>query len=183
MRPGFLLLALALLGSGCANRVTPAVSRGADGEVNYAVQPPQGEGRAILGEGQSARGGRPHDEAVVLPVYPSAWLARRLPEVRAEALVVIDGEGLPQRVEVDRRALGAQCGECAADFAASVESALGRWRFAPLEVSDWIDGPDEDGDGEPDSVRRGSVGSRPYSLRIAFRFGWREGRPVVDHSP
>ena len=145
--------------------------------------PPQGEGHATLGPGQAASGGKPHEESVRLPDYPPAWLAQRLAEVRAEALVIIDGKGLPERIEVDHAALSAQCGACAADFAASVQAAVRQWRFAPLEVSDWIDGPDEDGDGEPDTVLRGSAGTRPYSLRLAFRFGWREGRPEVDHSP
>ena len=145
--------------------------------------PPQGEGRTDLRPGQAASGGKPYDDAVVVPDYPSAWLSRRLPDVRAEALVVINEQGAPQHIDVDEAALAAQCGACAGDFAASVRAALQQWRFAPLEITDWIDGPDDDGDGEPDSVRRGSVGGRPYSLRLAFRFGWREGRPVVDHSP
>ena len=177
-----LFVALALLSIGCASRA-PRPAAGTDGDVDYAVLPPQGEGHTALRLGQAAIGGKPHDDAVVLPAYPPAWLSQRLPEVRAEALVVIDEQGAPRQIEVDHAALAGQCGTCADDFAASVRVALQQWRFAPLEITDWIDGPDDDGDGEPDSVRRGSVGSRPYSLRLAFRFGWREGRPVVDHSP
>jgi hypothetical protein len=176
------IVAMVLVSIGCAQRQPPARAA-AEAAVDYQLLPAGGEGRAVLQPGEAASGGAPDTASVVLPDYPPAWLPARLPDLRVAALVVVDGDGLPARISVDQAPLQQACGACAADFAASVERALGRWRFTPLAISTWVDGPDEDGDGEPDSVRRGSAGTRPYSLRIAFRFGWREGRAVVDHSP
>lgn len=179
---GVALCAAAL--GGCATRPAPlSAPHQAAGEVDYRLLAPAGEGRHDMARGQAAAGGKPLDGAMVLPDYPADWLERRLPAITVSALVVVDGTGRPSRIEVDEATLRSQCGDCAAAFATAVAEALQRWRFAPLEVSDWIDGPDEDGDGEPDSVTRGVVEARPYSLRLQFEFSLREGEAVVRRTP
>ncbi len=176
-----LLLSLA---TACAIRTpVPQAPDAASGDVAYRVVPPASEGRHSVARGQAVSGGKPIDEQVVLPRYPEAWLARQLDPVTVDALVVVDEAGGADRVDVDLAALAAQCAGCAGDFAAAVRDALAQWRFAPLEIADWIDGPDEDGDGEPDSVTRGVVGRRPYSLRLQFDFRVRDGRGEVTRLP
>ncbi len=174
-------LALGLV-AGCAVRTPqpPQPPPAASGDVAYRVVPPASEGRHTVARGQAVSGGKPMDGQVVLPRYPEGWLGRRLDAVTVDALVVVDESGGADRVDVDADALTVQCGDCADAFAQAVRDAVKQWRFAPLEIADWIDGPDEDGDGEPDSVTRGVVGRRPYSLRLQFMFVVREGRGEVE---
>jgi len=159
--------------------VQPEVS----GEVGYRVLLPKAEGQHSFERGQGASGGTPIDGNTVMPVYPVDWLPRGLPTLQVDALVVVDTQGHPERVDIDSAALSARCDRCAPAFATAVSDALKQWRFAPLQIAGWIDGPDEDGDGEPDSVTRGVVESRPYSLRLQFSFAVRDGRAVVERLP
>lgn len=175
------LLASALLLAACA--ATPPPAPAPEGEVGYQVVPPQSEGQHRIARGQAVRGGAVHEGSVVLPHYPAHWLARRLDALTLDALVVVDEDGLPGRIDTDASALAERCGDCAQAFVDSIEAALRQWTFAPLEITDWIDGPDEDGDGEPDSVHRGTLERRPYSLRLRFTFSVRDGEGVVTGGP
>ena len=176
---GALAIALA---AGCAvpPPKPPQPAPAAGGDVVYRVVPPAGDGRRSVARGQGAGGGKPLDERLVLPRYPADWIERRLDALTVDALVVVNESGEADRVDVDVEALAAQCADCVEAFAQSVREAVQQWRFAPLEIADWIDGSDEDGDGEPDSVTRGVVGRRPYSLRLQFMFVVREGRGEVE---
>ncbi len=183
---GFARLSLSLLLIGllaaCATRsVGPEVSPA--GDVGYKVVPPQTEGARRLDRGQSASGGAPFAGSIVLPSYPERWLSERLAPLVIEALVVIDEAGKPERVDLDDSELRLVCADCATDFAASVRAALMQWTFAPLQIADWVDGPDDDGDGEPDTVARGIVAAKPYSLRFQFTFSVRDGAGVVTQMP
>ncbi len=177
-----LILAVSTLLAACATRTPtePVEAAGPEGDVAVRLLPPATEGSHSVQRGQAASGGAPIAEALILPDYPHAWLSRRLAPLTADALVVVDEQGRPARVEVDRDSLHAQCGECSDEFAAAVDTALRRWQFAPLEIADWVDGPDEDGDGEADSVTRSVVERRAYSLRMRFSFAVRDGRAVVE---
>lgn len=178
---GSVLAALAcVLLSACASKPLAEPVAAPEGEVGFRVLAPESEGRHEVLRGQAASGGKLLDQSVVLPDYPPDWLPRRLPAVIADALVVVDTQGRAERVEVDQAALRGQCDDCAEAFALSVEQAVLQWTFAPLEIADWIDGPDEDGDGVPDSVVRSVVATRPYSLRLRFSFFVRDGRGVVE---
>lgn len=178
---GLIVIAAGL--AGCSARTMREPPAEPSGAVDYQLLAPADEGRHAFSRGQAASGGAPLDSQAVLPEYPPDWLVRRLPSIAADALVVVDEAGQPARIEVDGEALRSQCGDCSAAFSGAVEAALRRWRFAPLEVADWIDGPDEDGDGEPDSVQRAVVATRPYSLRLRFAFSVRDGEAFVSRLP
>lgn len=136
------------------------------------------EGARSLQPGQSARGGVPVPGRSRLPGYPSVWIDRAPERVVVDALVMVDAQGSASIGAL--RADAAGCGEdCAQAFIDVVRTVLPEWEFLPLEVMDWIDGPDEDADGEPDSVDRGVVASLPYSLRLRFAFERRDGVPSV----
>ncbi|MCK7592099.1 hypothetical protein [Pseudomarimonas salicorniae] len=157
-----------------------------DGTVAVETIPAGSEGRLALRQGQTARGGLPDPEHARLPDYPAIWLAQRLDEVRVEASLEIDDEGAPGMARVEVPDAPAGCAEdCRTAFAEAARRALSGWRFAPLEVLDWVDGPDTDGDGEPDTVARAVVAVHPYTLRFRFRFTQVDGRPRVglDKSP
>jgi hypothetical protein len=178
----------AIVLAGCATRPpsgteSAATEPGMQGEVGFRLIQPAAEGRHQVARGQAASGGAPVDGDTLLPNYPRDWLARGLPPLRVDARVVVDAQGNPSRVDVDSAPLSALCDACAPAFAAAVADALRQWRFAPLQIADWIDGPDEDGDGEPDSVTRGIVEARPYSLRLQFSFAVRDGEAVVERLP
>lgn len=57
---------------------------------------------------------------------------------------------------------------CAEAFPGAVAAAHAQRRCIPLQGLDWIDGPDQDGDGESDSVDRGLVEVRSFSRRRRF---------------
>jgi len=181
-----MLVAAAVMTTSCAVRgpAVPAPDRaGLNSEVDYRILQPAEEGEHALRGGQSASpagvavGERP------LPAYPSGWIDRGLPPLSVDVLVVVDTRGRASEVQVDAEALRSLCGSCAEDFAAPVHSAVSTWAFMPLEIADWVDGPDEDGDGEPDSVVREVVEVRPYSLRLRFFFSVHEGIGRVEQTP
>lgn len=130
-----------------------------------------------LQPGQSARGGHA-DGTAPLPVYPAEWIERPPDQTTVDALLVIDPQGTASVRDIT--ATADNCADaCLEAFRAAVSAALQQWRFLPLEVLDWIDGVDEDGDGEPDSVERGVVDALPYSLRLRFAFERNQGAPQV----
>lgn len=162
-----------------ADRSTPPAT--ARGEVGVQLEAPQAEGEHRLDRGQSAARADRFDQP--LPVYPPAWLGQELGVQGVLAWVSIDAEGQLTGLDFPTAAQAIDCGACAADFIAATRVALQGWQFAPLEVSDWVDGPDEDGDGEADSVQRAVVERRPYSLRLRFHFSQSGGRGLVEAGP
>lgn len=177
-----LVLALAGLLGACATRPPPVADppRAARVEVEWLA--PGVEGSMQLSPGQGVRGGAAEQDSLAVPDYPAQRLADRLGPVRIAAHVVIDTAGRVARATLQPES-GPDCDAgCQLDFERAVEVALPAWRFEPLELLDWIDGPDEDGDGEPDSVQRGVVEVRPYSLRLRIDFVQVDGRPRVELS-
>lgn len=142
---------------------------------------PAGEGAHRLQPGQSARGGQPDPDSAVLPSYPSEWIARELGEVWVDARVVVDDEGIAASPELLVATTGCK-DDCATAFVEATRRALRSWRFEPLEIIGWIDGPDADGDGEPDTVQRGVLQRLPYTRRLRFAFSIKDGQPEVGVS-
>ncbi len=171
-----------LLSSGCATRPAP-VDRPAStlsGEVSYRAELPGGEGRHELAAGQSIASPPDPLPDNPLPAYPGALIDRELPPFEIGALVSIDTDGRVFALDVGDPQPPLLCADCPDAFRGSLRDALQQWRFQPLQIAGWIDGPDEDGDGEADSVLRGIVETRPYSLRLRFRFEVRDGQASVS---
>lgn len=158
-------------------RVSPATA------VSVQQELPQSEGRHRLQSGQAVAQppGPLPDQA--LPVYPSAWIERELAGIDVLARVSVDTAGRPVDLQVEIAPESSCMDECAGDFRASVERALRDWRFVPMQVTGWVDGPDADGDGSADTVTRAVVEQRPYSLRLRFHFELRDGVASVSTPP
>ena len=169
------LACLALLLAACANQTRNLRPEAA---VGIELLPPEDEGITQLKPGESTDGQAGTAEHLPLPEPPARWLDAMQPPLRLPLLVVVDAEGQVSELSVDSREARARCAECAADFAALIQHVSPQWRFQPLEISNWLD-VDEDGDGEFDSVRRGVVERRPYSLRLALTFSLVDGRAQV----
>lgn len=174
-------VALLLLGA-CATRpVQEATPPSRQGDVAYRIEPAGTEGVRQLKLGESATPPAFYDREQPMPEYPAGLLVEGLPEVSVLALLSIDERGelaSTQFPESAREGI-AGCPGCLAEFQRAITDAVAGWTFGKLEVSGWIDGPDSNGDGEPDSVKRGVLGSRPYSLRLRFDFIQTDGRGVV----
>ena len=153
----------------------------ADPQVAVSLLAPAGEGRMQLGPGESARGGRPDPQRMPMPTYPPAWIERDPGPVEVSARVIVDSLGRLEPPQL--AAAGPSCIDaCVEAISTATAEALTRWNFEPLEILGWVDGPDADGDGQPDTVRRGVVDSRPYTLRLRFDFSLVEGQPRVGLS-
>jgi len=183
LRGGFAAaLAAVLTMAGCASqqRVRQAVET-RQGAVGMQVDAPGDEGAHRLNAGESARPPAFFERDQPLPVYPADQLARSLGPVTVPVLLSIDEQGHLSDVSFAGDTAPTQ--DCAAScierFRAAVRGALAEWSFGPLEVLGFVDGPDEDGDGEADSVRRAVVATRAYSLRLRFTFELKEGRGIV----
>ena len=150
--------------------------------MGIELLPPEDEGSTQLQPGESTDGQAGTAEYLPLPEPPERWLAAMQPPLRLLLLVVVDAEGRVSELSVDSAEARARCADCADDFAALIQGISPQWRFQPLEISNWLD-VDEDGDGEFDSVRRGVVERRPYSLRLALTFSLVDGRAQVSVLP
>lgn len=151
--------------------------------VSVQQELPQAEGRHRLQSGQAVAqppGPLPHQP---LPVYPPGWIGRQPTRIDVLARVSVDTAGRLTDLQVELASDSACVDDCAADFRASVEHALRAWRFVPLQLTGWVDGPDADGDGSADTVTRAVVEQRPYSLRLRFHFELRDGVASVSTLP
>jgi hypothetical protein len=177
-----LLTAALLMLSGCAGRpaLTPTESPAREGEVSYRIESPGPEGRHALKMGQvmAAAPGPLADNP--LPRYPTALLTRELPPIELGMLVTVDAQGRAERMHLVPGTDPLPCQDCVAAFSAAMTETLLQWNFRPLEIHGWVDGPDVDGDGDADSVVRGLVETRAYSLRLHFRFEVRDGQGQVS---
>lgn len=154
-----------------------------DSEVSYRLESAQREGVHQLRMGESVTGPVGPEDDPPLPVYPEEWLTRALPRVQVSVLLEVDGQGSARALETVLADRPAGCSEpCRHAFEQAVRAAVERWRFRPLQIAGWIDGPDEDGDGSADSVQRGVVESRAYSLRLRFDFVVEDGQAQVRHN-
>lgn len=149
------------------------------------IESPGREGSHLLQAGESAR--RPDFYAIEqpLPDYPRSLLELQLPAVRVLGVLSIDANGALSAVAFPSEQASAEAcdADCLALFQAAVRAAVASWSFGPLEIIGFVDGPDEDGDGEADSVDRAVVATRPYSLRLRFTFEQVDGLGMVRHQP
>ncbi|MBK8068783.1 MAG: hypothetical protein IPK27_14495 [Rhodanobacteraceae bacterium] len=99
------------------------------------------------------------------PVYPAELIAARLPPQSVSVRIVVDREGRVARVDPLEGA-----GTPDARFLAAVREAVMRWRFEPFRVIEWADGPDADGNGEPDGQQVVGEQTRPFRFDMRFRF-------------
>jgi hypothetical protein len=99
-----------------------------------------------------------------LPAYPPGLVDARLPPQAVSVRIVVDREGRVARVD--------PLGEAAPDarFLDAVRQAVLQWRFEPFRVIEWADGPDADGDGEPDGQQVVGEQTRPFRFDMRFRF-------------
>lgn len=184
-RFALLALATAAFTGGCTTAPDrrPAADSGTRAShVSYRTELPEAEGRHQLQPGQSVQGQVAPLPDNPLPAYPQALVARGLPPLEFTALVTVDEAGRVSAVDVlpTPAAVDAPCAvDCTPAFDASLRQTLAGWRFHPLQIAEWTDGPDIDGDGEADSAQRTVVETRPYSLRLRFRFEVRDGRATV----
>lgn len=179
LRGGFAAALAAILTiAGCAPqqrvRQTPETHQGA---VGMQVEAPGDEGAHRLNAGESARPPAFFERDQPLPVYPADLLAPSLGPVTVPVLLSIDDQGhLSDVAFAGEITLTQGCAaSCIERFRAAVQDAVSTWSFGPLEVLGFVDGPDEDGDGEADSVDRAVVATRPYSLRLRFTFDQVDG--------
>ncbi len=181
---GQALLALVLPLTGCQRELRPSPPAAEPvTEVSYRLDSPQREGVHRLRMGESVTGPVGPEDDSPLPDYPQAWVAKGLPPVEVAVLLSIDGQGEARALESSLPDSPVDCSNvCRQAFEQAVRSAVEGWRFQPLQITGWIDGPDEDGDGSADSVRRGVMESRPYSLRLRFEFVVEDGQPQVRHN-
>jgi hypothetical protein len=178
------ILALMIL-AGCAARpaAPPREAPTREAEVSYRIESPGDEGRHALTMGQTVAAPPGPLEDNPLPEYPIEWLARELPPIELGMLVTVDTRGRAHNMRLLPGAAPLPCDDRIAAFSAALADALQQWNFRPLEIHGWADGPDVDGDGEADSVVRALVDTRPYSLRLHFRFEVRDGKPQVSALP
>lgn len=112
----------------------------------------------------------------LMPAYPVDWVQAELPARTVTVRIVVGRDGqvskvLPQDGETSDPA------ELA--MRAAVERAVLGWRFEPFRVVQWTDGPDQDGDGLPDSQVAGPAEARPFRFDMRFRFEIVDGQPQV----
>ena len=177
-----LALACSLATTGCTSidRTRPEADAHA-GRVAVQLDAPGAEGSHRLGPGQSAVPPDFYDRAQPLPHYPAALLDARLEPVTVATLLSIDEQGNLANVRFaeDVPPVADCTRACVEGLRAAVLEVLPTWQFGPLEIIGFVDGPDEDGDGTADSVRREVVARRPYSLRLRFTFEQADGLGVV----
>ena len=99
-----------------------------------------------------------------LPAYPAELVDARFPPQAVSVRIVVDREGRVARVD--------PLGEPAPDarFLDAMRQAVLQWRFEPFRVIEWADGPDADGDGEPDGQQVVGEQTRPFRFDMRFRF-------------
>ena len=185
LRPALVTLLLAA-SVGCAKkRISPPPAPevpASQGKVAYEFVADATMGKPQLAEHQEFVTPRPQ-KAFVAAEYPARPLAAKAPPYSIGVRIVINTEGRVSSISDSKIALSTP-GPFAADFRASVERAVMRWRFTPGHIDQLEDGDDVDDDGKPDSVRL--VGSEPvpvfYDVRFDFEIVDGHGR-VTSTAP
>jgi hypothetical protein len=117
-----------------------------------------------------------------LPDYPPEALAAGAPPIRIVLRIVVDAEdGRVTKVEPSPTG-GSGTGPFEQEFWIESERAVRRWRFTPGLMETVENGPDQDGDGEPDYTRVVEIAPVPVLYDVRFDFD-REGGAAVVTTP
>lgn len=157
---GFALALLAACASQPPAPPAPAASGRVSGELLLAADTPVAQPEPDeVHEPPVQRADNP------LPAYPPDLVDARLPPQSVSVRIVVDREGRVARVDPLESA-----GTPDARFLAAVREAVLQWRFEPFLVIEWGDGPDADGDGEPDGQQVVGEQTRPFRFDMRFHF-------------
>lgn len=107
------------------------------------------------------------------PAYPADLVARSLPPVEVDALLIVDKQGRVREVRIASEATDSPVQR---RFDAAVRAAALHWRFAPFRIANWVTEPDGD-------ARRVGSTPKPFSQAYRFRFEVHDGKPRVSGAP
>jgi hypothetical protein len=113
------------------------------------------------------------------PGYPTEALSAGAGDVSVVVRIVVDETGSVREIR-DSPVMKSTAGPFAAAFRDAVERTVKVWRFAPAERRVFENGPDRDGDGEPDFFRMTSATPIAMYFDLRFDFSIVEGKPHVD---
>jgi len=121
---------------------------------------------------------------LVTPEYPRAPLEAHAAPASVVLRIVIGPEGHVADV-LDSPLMLSTPSPFAAEFRASAETAVRRWRFTPGRIDQYEDGQDVDGDGKPDSTHivRSDTIRVFYDVRFDFEIVRGEGRVRSSATP
>lgn len=154
-----------MLGS-CA---APTARQGANkGGVDWEAVVDMGQARYTLKPEQAATAVAPIDHAS--PIYPPELLERALPprDIRVKVIVSATGEV----TEVRSGNVDSVKDHDSIVLFDAVVAAVGAWRYNPLLLTDWVDGPDG-------STHRVAAKAVPFSMDYIFHFEVKRGTPQV----
>jgi TonB family protein len=114
-----------------------------------------------------------------LPEYPPEALRANAGSTWVVVRIVVSTSGGVVDIR-DSPAMASGPGPFAAAFRESVVRAVQQWRFHPAVRREFEDGPDRDGDGQPDYVRMIRSPEISMYLDLRFEFSIVEGRPQVQ---
>jgi len=105
-----------------------------------------------------------------LPDYPPEALAAGAPPIRIVLRIVVDPEDGRVTQVGPSPAEASGTGPFEREFRIESERAVRRWRFTPGTMETIENGPDEDGDGEPDYTRVVEIAPVPVLYDVRFDF-------------
>jgi hypothetical protein len=161
------ILAAAVLLTGCAHSVQKTDAAAGIGSASYRMANDTGMAHYKLALGQVATGATL--EAHEPPAYPEAMLATCPPLVDIPARVIVGTQGGVDEVRMNPAT--AQL-----PFADAVRQAVQRWRYSPLTITRWA--ADADGTSHPVDTE-----AKPFSLDYVFTFRCEHGHTTVSSGP
>lgn len=171
LRPALVTLLLAASVACAKKRISPPPAPeepASRGKVAYEFVADATMGKPQLGDHQEFVTPRPQ-KALVPPEYPARPLAAKAPPCSVGVRIVINTEGRVSSISESKLAPSTP-GPFAADFRASVERAVMRWRFMPGHIDQLEDGDDVDDDGKPDYMRLVGTDLVPVFYDVRFDF-------------